>query len=318
MVFCNSPLAGAVIMGGLALGDPMLAALAGTGAATATVTAMLAGLDAGAVKDGLMGYNGALVGCAFAVFLPMAGIHGLVPAAATVAGAAVSPFVALACARAMGSVPHWTLAFNAVALAGLLRVQPLAASAAAATDGPAAAVPGAFDLLMSPLVGISQIFVVDSAAAGAFIFAGVATYSPLCAASLLGGSAVGALTSALLGAQAADIAHGLCGFNPALTSLAVSVFFVPTPAAVALSIGGAATTAVATAGINTAIGGALGTPMLTLPFCVAATGCYMLEGNVSGLVLASSPHSPEMNEAPSPSSADRGTGTTENDSNRQK
>ena len=42
---------------------------------------------------------------------------------------------------------------------------------------------------------------------------------------------------------------GLWGFNPALTALAVSVFFVQSPASVALAGSGAAATAVLSAGM---------------------------------------------------------------------
>jgi hypothetical protein len=70
VIFLNSHVSGGIIMGGLALGDPYLASLATLGTITATGTAQFLGLDSSALKDGLWGYNGCLVGCAAAVFGP--------------------------------------------------------------------------------------------------------------------------------------------------------------------------------------------------------------------------------------------------------
>ena len=92
---------------------------------------------------------------------------------------------------------------------------------------------------------------------------------------------------------------GLWGFNPALTALAISVFFVPAAPSYALATGGAAATAVLFGGAKVAMGGAFGVPALTLPFCAVAAGCHLLShSNIPGLLLAASPHSPEKNEPP--------------------
>lgn len=83
------------------------------------------------------------------------------------------------------------------------------------------------DWALSPLVGISQIFVVESAISGALILAGIAVYSKEAAAHTLLGSTIGVATGVAMGADPSAITAGLWGFNPALTSLAVSVFFTP-------------------------------------------------------------------------------------------
>jgi len=93
------------------------------------------------------------------------------------------------------------------------------------------------ELLSAPLIGVSQIFVVNDPLAGAIIVAGIASYSRGCAVHTVLGSTVGVGTAMALGADANEIAAGLWGFNPALTSLAVSVFFIQTPQSVALSAG---------------------------------------------------------------------------------
>ena len=302
VIFLNDVNAGLVIGFGLALADPYLAGLAGLGAATATGTSTLLGLDKGAVKDGLMGYNGCLCGCAAAVF----GSTSVVAATtATIAGAAVTVPVALSLQAAMGRSPQWTLAFNLVTLTSLLRSRPLlvpstkgeAAEAVEAVNGVENASGGGnvfAEVLASPLTGISQIFVVQSAMSGAVILGGIASYSPRLAAHALCGSATGTVVGALSGAPLEELTAGLYGFNSALTSMAVGVFFVNSAPTLVLSAGGAAATA-SLFGAMKAVFGAYGAPCLTLPFCFAMSGCYLLHGRVPGLLLARAPHSPEKN-----------------------
>jgi urea transporter len=177
-------------------------------------------------------------------------------------------------------------------------------------------------LVAAPLHGLSQIFVVESAWTGAGVLVAIASYSPQLAAHALVGSIVGSLTGGcVLMAAPADIAAGLWGYNSALTSMAVGVFLVSadddhhtgiekksdtnTPpsrqaAVAALSMGGAAATAVVFGALQTVFGAAWA-PCLTLPFCLTASGCYLLaaanDGGVvvPGLQLAAHPHSPEQN-----------------------
>ena len=104
-------------------------------------------------------------------------------------------------------------------------MQPLAGAVPAEPS----AVLSASEWLCAPLVGVSQIFVVNDPLAGAMMLGAIASYSPQCAGFTLLGSTLGLGTGLLLGAPAAELGMGLWGFNPALTSLAVSVFFVANP-----------------------------------------------------------------------------------------
>lgn len=307
VTFINSPKSGLVFLGGLAIGDPYLAALAAAGTVSATGAAMGAGLDKTALSDGLWGYNGCLVGCATAVFIsplpetlqsPLAVEAAMFGITATLVGAAATPFVAAALKPAMCSVPQWTLAFNLVTLTALLRTRPFADSP---TAGPSLPVDSLspdqlLGLVMNaPFKGVSQIFVVESTLTGTALLGGIALYSPRLAAHALLGSSVGAVTGLAIGADAGEIAMGLWGFNSALTSLGVGVFFVNTPQAVALSAGGAAATAALFGALKVVLG-SWAAPCLTLHFCITMSGCYLLRNAAPGLVLARNPHSPEKNE----------------------
>ena len=282
-----------MVLGALGYADPWLGCLAALGTASATATARVLGLDRGAISAGLMGYNGCLVGCAFSVFLGQPAWDPLT-ALATVAGAAATAPLAGALKTACGPVPQFTLAFNLATLSALALVRPLAGTAAPLD----ASVVSATQWALSPLVGVSQIFVLDDAISGAMLLAAIGFYSPAAAAHTLIGSCVGVGTALACGAPAADVCAGLWGFNPALTSLAVAVFFVPNRSSYALATGGGAATALLFGGAKGAMTGAFGVPALTLPFCAAAIGCHLLgQRGAMGLVLAASPHSPEKNTA---------------------
>lgn len=293
VIFLNSQVSGAILLGGLALADPYLASLALLGTVTANATAQTAGLDSGALKDGLWGYNGCLVGCAAAVF---GSPNVLAATTFTVVGSAATPVVAAALKETL-AIPQWTFAFNIVTLTALLRSRPLLPSPSdtTITETAVAAAPGMGDILLAPLTGISQIFVVESALSGGVIALGIANYSPGLAAHAVAGSALGTVCGFLMGADVSELGMGLWGFNSALTSMAVGTFFVHSAPAVALSAGGAAATA-AVFGAMKSVCGAYGVPCLTLPFCFTMSACYMLHKQIPGLALAKSPHSPEKNQ----------------------
>ena len=291
VIFLNNQQSGMILLGGLAYGNPWLASMAAWGSLVSTSTAHMAGLDRDKLNAGLYGYNGCLVGCASAVFVDPTLL-------ATTVGAMLCPFVGVALDKAVRTTPQWTLAFNAVTLSMLLRSKPLhvvAGEGGASSSSAVVESVSVMDLLSGPLKGISQIFVVESSVSGLAVLGGIALYSPLLAAHALMGSTLGTLVGAALAAPSSELATGLWGFNSALTSMAIGVFFVPNRESTVLSVGGAAVTAILFGAIKTVMGDALGAPALTLPFCATATGCYWLAGNVHGLMLAKDPHSPEKN-----------------------
>ena len=139
----------------------------------------------------------------------------------------------------------------------------------------------------------------NDALSGLAILGAIGMYSPMAAAHTLAGSCIGVGTALACGAPSAEIAAGLWGFNPALTGLAVSVFFVPSMQSYALAGGSAAATAVLFGGAKAAMGSAFAVPALTLPFCAVAAANHLLcQSQVPGLVFAAAPHSPEKNAPP--------------------
>jgi urea transporter len=83
--------------------------------------ARAASIDDDMVSNGLASYNGALVGCAFSVFLPGSWDPTIMIASAL--GGAWTPILAVALKNTF-SMPQWTLAFNFTVLPPLLYHKP--------------------------------------------------------------------------------------------------------------------------------------------------------------------------------------------------
>jgi urea transporter len=297
VVFANSMASGALVVGALAAADVGLAALSVAGCAASTAVANTSpSFESTAVNDGIYGYNGALVGCAFGVFLPGAAALNPLAALLTVGGGAVSALATREIGQRLRAVPQFTLAFNVVALAALVPFRPLAAPADAALSLKATAAPSSMTPLLDSgwleplLAGVSQIFVVaDSPACGALVLCalaaqGSASTGARAVVHALMGSYLGVATGLALGVDAAGVAAGLCGFNPALTALAIATFVQPSPRTIALAAGGAVLTAAATAAA-VPLFGALALPTCTLPFCAVASGCLLAAPSIGCKVV---------------------------------
>jgi urea transporter len=319
VIFLNSKRSGQIILGSLAIGDPFLAGMAALGTVTSTAFAQYMPLPTkDTIDNGLYSYNGCLIGCASSVFLAstFTTTSSLVLAttALTITGAASATIATTILGKICNPMPQWTYAFNFVMLTALLRIQPLAPITSSPTTESTTDVVvnvtttstiSTMDILLSPLTGLSQIFVVESAWTGAGIAAAIASYSPGLAYHAIMGSTIGCLMGSLVyNVPIADVTAGLWGYNAALTSLGVGVFFVPSNRSTALSITGA----IATSAIFGAMQPAFtSTPCLTLPFCFTMSACWLLgtpstqqgikanNSYIPGLLLASNPHSPEKN-----------------------
>ncbi|CAJ1429754.1 unnamed protein product [Effrenium voratum] len=317
VVFCNNSFSGILIAAALFAGDAQTGTLALLGCSSATALAKLLGQSPQNVESGLAGYNGALVGCALSVFEPGLGLWAnlatqlgspwmapLGTAALTVVlGAATAPLAAALGPR-MAPVPQWTIAFNLTVLA-VLAFFALAEGKKAPPPPPEKKAldlgawfnrPGMpVDLLEMTLQGVSQIFVVQNGFAGLMILAGIFCYSPAAAGLTFAGSLLGNLTAMFSGCDMEEVMDGLWGYNAALTSLAVGIFFVPLGREYyALACAGAVAATGATAVCKALLAKALLPPM-TVPFCAVASGCFLLGNRLPGLKLARTPVSPEIN-----------------------
>ena len=240
VMFQNNPLTGLLFLVGIfwgaaAAGGIQVAIGATVALVVATGTAMLLEVDPGALRSGMYGFNGILVGVALPTFLRVDGLFW----AYLVVGAVVSVFAmdAIATVLASWKTPALTFPFvltswlmvlavtgfaqlrlGTIASPALPHVQSHAASAAALDP--------AF-LLGAWLQGVSQVFLVGNAVTGAIFVVGLAVSAWRAAVFALMGSALALATALTLGASATAIHSGLFGFSAVLTAIALGAIFYP-------------------------------------------------------------------------------------------
>jgi urea transporter len=301
--FMNNPVTGLAILVAMVIGEPWLGFAGAVGLATSTAVALALGMDRGAIRAGLFGFNGVLVGAGLSLFLQPD--WDLLVLVWIVLGAGLSTILHTALANVFGvwRIPPLTLAFNFMTLMFLVgalnfangRVGGLIApSDAQVTRGSVsntlrsaadtAAANNLEGVVNAVLRGISQLFFANSVIAGIVIILGIAVCSRIAAIFALVGSAAGMLTGLAVGANGVAIYNGLWGFNSFDAALAIGgVFFVLSWRSGVL--------AVACAVLAALIFGALasmftpwGLPALTLPFCFATFAFLLLKGSTDKLI----------------------------------
>lgn len=302
IIFMNNPISGLLILSALWIASGWLGLATTIGVLASTATALLLGLDRSAIRGGLHGFNGALVGAGLATFLaPEFDVGAMVY---IVGVAAFSTVLAATLARilvpALG-VPPLTLPFNFATLAFLLAAFAFASGDLASTIEPqlpalgaevettlqaesdAPGDPGAEGALNAILRGVAQLFFADSAVAGALILVGILVCSRIAAGFAVVGSVVGLLVALAVGGDGLDAYHGLWGYNSMVTAVAIGgVFYVLSWRSALLAVACAVVAAFLFAAVGTLLA-PLGLPALTLPFCLATLAFLILKDEASGL-----------------------------------
>ena len=302
--FMNNPVTGLAILVAMFVGEAWLGFAGALGVVVSTLAAIVIGMDRGAIRAGLFGFNGVLVGAGLSLFLqPDWDVMVMVW---IVVGAFFSTILHAALANVFigaWTVPPFTLAFNFITLIFLVgalnfangRVGDLVAPAQpGVTEGEVSnALRSAADAATSNdvegvvnaiLRGISQLFFANSVVAGIIIVVGIAVCSRIAAIFALVGSSVGMLTGLALGADGVAIYNGLWGFNSFDAALAVGgVFFVLTWMSGLLAVA-CAVLAAMLFGAIAALFTPWGLPALTLPFCFATLAFVLLKGASDRLI----------------------------------
>jgi len=295
--FMNNPVTGLAILVAMFVGEAWLGFAGALGVIVSTASALLIGMDRGAIRAGLFGFNGVLVGAGLSLFL-QPDWDALV-IVWIVVGAFFSTILHAALASIFvgaWKVPPFTLAFNFMTLLFLIgainfangRTGGLIAPADAqvtagsvsntlrsATD---AATANNLEGVVNALFrGISQLFFANSIVSGIIIVAGLAVCSRIAALFALVGSAVGMLTGLAVGASGIAIYNGLWGFNSFDACLAIGgVFFVLTARSAFLAVA-CAVLAALLFGAIASLFTPWGLPALTLPFCFATLAFVLLK-----------------------------------------
>lgn len=279
----NNSYAGLLFLLGIAWNAPLFALASVLGTVVSTATAQWLAVDRTQLRDGLFGFNGALVAIALLVFLQPTALTW----ACVVFAAAGSTIVT---AALMGPLKVWRVpALTApfvltswcffLATARLGRLEPTGLLPAAVLPK-AAAVEGVVNLATvvdGVFNGVAQVFFQDNVVTGALFALGLFVSSRRAGVVALLGSLVGLLVAWGLGAAETAIHAGVFGFNSVLVAIALgSVFFAPSRPVMIYALLATIATAVVAAAVAAAVQ-PVGLPGLTLPF-VLVTWLFLWAG----------------------------------------
>ncbi len=282
VMFQDNPLTGLLFLaaigwGSFAAGVPEVVLCGIVAVIVATLTAQWLRVDPEALRAGLYGYNGVLVGLALATFLA----PGPLLWAYVVLGAAVSVVATLGTANAVKPWGVAALTFPFVLVTWLLLLATYGFEGLAGSALPAAAVVTPFESMAATrleigafvqgvLLSISQVFLKGSGVAALLLLAGLAVNSIAASVFALGGAIIAVIAAHALGAESDLISGGLLGFSPVLTAIALgTVFYTPGARVVAYAALGTVFTVVAQAAFNVALT-PLAIPALTAPFVLVS------------------------------------------------
>jgi urea transporter len=301
--FMNNPVTGLGILVAMFVAEPWLGFAGALGVVVSTLAAIVIGMDRGAIRAGLFGFNGILVGAGFSLFLQPD--WDLLVMVWIVIGAGFSTILHAALAAIFVNVfkvPPFTLAFNFMTLIFLIGALNFANGRAGGLIAPADAqvtsgsvsntlrsaaeastannIEGVANAIFR---GISQLFFANSIVAGIIIIAAIAVCSRIAAVFALIGSTTGMLTGLAVGANGVAIYNGLWGFNSFDAALAIGgVFFVLSWRSAILAVACAVFTAMLFGAIASLFV-PWGLPALTLPFCFGTLAFVLLKGSSTKL-----------------------------------
>ncbi len=239
VVFQNNPLSGLIILLALFFNSWIYGLVCIAGVVAATLMALALQADRGLVRDGLFGFNGALVTLALVAFTSANFRVGQVPSGWMVvyllfaAAMTAVVFQSLSALLAPYRISALTAPFVLTGWLFLFAVLKFASIEAGPLAKPVS--PEQYDAAVTYVLptwymgignAIGQIFFQDNWISGYLIILGIAVNSRIAAGMALIGAAVAALVAALFGGPEGAIRDGLFGYNAALTAIALGGFFL--------------------------------------------------------------------------------------------
>ena len=263
-----------IFWGAYATDDAPIAWGALLGLVISTITAFILNLSTDDASQGLWGFNGVLVGCAFPAFFDSSIAMWL----SLVLCAAFTTWLRVGLNRIMQSwrVNSFTFPFVLATWIGLLSahamqsLRPIHHSQIITHHSHhiQAGMDNFWELVQAWLNGISQVFLIESWVTGAFFLVGLAVCSRWAALWAAIGSALSMCIAALMNVPTSHIAEGLYSFSAVLTAIALATaFYRPSWRSAAWSILGIVVTVFVQAAMNAwMLPYSIAT--LTAPFCV--------------------------------------------------
>jgi urea transporter len=240
VVFQNNPVSGAVILAAIFYNSWIYGTVCLFGTVISTVTALLFKADKGMIKDGLFGFNGALIAIALVAYTSSDFTSGSLPnihlwlyivLSAAFATVIVPAFGAL---LAPHKVPGLTMPFVLATwffLGALLQFSTIDVSNALKPTSPSDFTGPQPDYTWLTwfhgiTMGVSEIFFQDNWVTGVIILIGIAINTRIGALMALLGSTLAVGVGVFYGAHDEAIRDGLFGYNAALTAMALGGFFL--------------------------------------------------------------------------------------------
>ena len=243
------------------------------GVAVSTLTGRWLRLPADDGAQGLWGFNGVLVGCAFPTLLGNTVWMWM----ALVLCAALTTWVRTGFNNVMAPWKVNSLTFPFVFCTWLFLLAARAMHGMPPTHLSEPTLPALFatdeslrfgHLAVYWLKGVGQVFLVDSWVTGLFFLIGLWMSSYRAALWAAIGSAAALVVAIAFGASGVNVAGGLYGFSPVLTAIALgTVFYKPGQRSAVWALIGIVVTVFVQAGMNVMLA-PLGIPTLTAPFCL--------------------------------------------------
>lgn len=240
VVFQNNPISGAVILAGIFYNSWIYGTVCLAGTIISTVTALAYRADKGMIKDGLFGFNGALIAIALVAYTSPNFTTGNIPnghlCIYIVLCAVFSTLIVPAFGAILGphKVPGLTMPFVLATwffLGALLQFATIDVSNAikptSPSDftGPTPSYTG-ITWFYGITMGIAEIFFQDNWVTGVVILVGIAINSRIAALMAFMGSTMAVASAVFYGAHDEAIRDGLFGYNAALTAMALGGFFL--------------------------------------------------------------------------------------------
>ncbi|WP_148874313.1 urea transporter [Serratia marcescens] len=281
VMFQNNPLTGllffiAIFVGAWEEGLPQVAFGCLLGTAAATLSAAWLVNDRTALRAGLYGYNGCLVGAALPTFL----LPSVWLWTGVIFSSAISVIVTVGLNRLLRTwkiaaltapfvLTTWTVLLASYPFSHLRHVR--LPSAALPADGALFSPhPDLAEVLSGALHGVSQVFLCSSVSGGALLLLGLAVSSPRAMALGFFGALLAVITSLAIGADPQAVFAGLYAFSAVLTAVALgSVFNSPGRRVLIYTLLGVIFTVLVQGAFNTLLA-PLGMPSLTMPFVIAS------------------------------------------------
>lgn len=240
VVFQSNPISGAVILGGIFYNSWIYGTVCLFGTIISTLTALLFRADKGMIKDGLFGFNGALIAIALVAYTSPNFTTGNIPnlhlCLYIVLCAVFTTVIMPAFAALLGphKVPGLTMPFVLATwffLGALLQFSTIDVSNALKPTSPSDFTGPRPDYTWITwfhgiTMGIAEIFFQDNWVTGVIILIGIAINTRIGALMALMGSTLAVGAAVLYGAHDDTIRDGLFGYNAALTAMALGGFFL--------------------------------------------------------------------------------------------